>query len=141
VELGPPTLIEEAAASEGWNAQDHNQWAALQGRLEDLGVTRLHRHGPRILIADHPGPFTSTEIRDAGNPPTPAAVLDLIWKLTLPEAPFYAEVRVLVFSAGLPRPDVVGDEETGTVLAFDLGTGVVGVQLTSVPTVVPYATP
>jgi hypothetical protein len=51
MELEPPNFIEEADLAEGWGEQEWDRWQRLQTRLGELGVTRLEKRGPAILLA------------------------------------------------------------------------------------------
>ena len=51
MELEPPNFIEEADLAEGWGEQEWDRWQRLQARLGELGVKRLEKRGPGMLLA------------------------------------------------------------------------------------------
>jgi hypothetical protein len=134
--LNPNDFIDRAAVAEGWDGQDWAQWNALRARLEELGVTELRQHGPEILSAEHPGPFTSVRLDQGAGKPTLDAVLRLVYRVAPPEVPFQEGEEVIVALQGAPgvaEDEHAREEEPGRVLYFDIGTGNVTVQLTELP--------
>jgi len=86
MELEPPNFIEDADQAEGWGEEEWDRWQRLQGRLEELGVTRLEKRGPEMLLAyteSLQSAFYEQETISEGEPIL-GAVNRLVFKLAPP---------------------------------------------------------